>query len=146
MLLIGAVILTGITVAISVVFRPLYYLVTLQWKKGFIALDKWFYKTALSIDQFGQASNASLLNALLVKYKQEVKHLFGDEDDTASYIIAKNWNYKSLTKFGRFWGIFLNTVDKGHLKKAIANKIIKDTYAVNRIEKDDYFKIKKTTR
>ncbi len=92
---------------------------------------------SLSIDQFGNSSCSTTLQLLLTK---PIAHPFGDEDDTASYVIAQNRELGTLTKFGRFIAWILEKLDKDHLNKAILNKIERDKEAVQRIKENKYFK------
>lgn len=130
LLFIVAIILTTAVTLISLVFTPIYYLVTFKWKSGVKELDKWFYKLALSVDQFGNVSCAKTLQVLLTK---PINHPFGDEDDTVSYCLAKNKELGSLTLLGRIIGGILDLIDKDHLAKAIDNKRERDLEACKRV-------------
>lgn len=129
-LFIVAVLLTSVLTLVSFIFTPIYYIATLKWKSGVKELNKWFYKLALSIDQFGNVSCSKTLQVLLTK---PVNHSFGDEDSTVSYVLAKNKELGSLTLLGRIIGNILDFIDKDHLAKAINNKRIKDSEACKRV-------------
>ena len=132
-----ALVLTGFVFAINIVIQPIYYIVTFKWKSGVKQLDKWFYKLALSIDQFGNVATATTLQLLLTK---PLSHSFGEEDDTVSYVLACNRELGTLTALGRFIGWVLDKIDKDHLTKAINNKIAKDEEAILRYQQNKYFK------
>ena len=71
----------------------------------------------------------------MVKRNQNY-HDFGEEDDTISYCIAMNNKKGTLSRFGKFWAWFLDTVDPsdgGHLYKTLEMKIKKDTEACDRV-------------
>lgn len=136
-LFIVAIVLTSFVSVLSLVFTPIYYISTLKWKSGLKELNKWFYKVALSIDQTGNVLCAKTLQALLTKPLGAFQ--FGDEDDTVSYIIARNKNRNTLTAFGRFNGWILDKLEKNHLDNAIKNKIIKDHEAKKRIDINNYY-------
>jgi len=61
-------------------------------------------------------------------------HLFGNEDDTVSYVLADNYVRDTLSSFGGYWAKFLDSADKDHLKKSIVNKINSDKLARHRTE------------
>lgn len=125
------------TAILTIAWAPIsivYYLLTLRWKTGGKQFLKYFYKMAHSIDQFANVSLQIPLRYLLL-YKNTEIHPFGDEDDTISYVIAKNQELIALNWFGRFWAWFLDTVDKDHLAKAIKNKFERDMEAFKRITK-----------
>jgi len=52
-LFIIAFVLTALIGSASLLISIVYYLVTLKWKSGLRVLNAFFYKLALSIDQFG---------------------------------------------------------------------------------------------
>jgi len=130
-LFIIAFVLTALIGSASLLISIVYYLVTLKWKSGLRVLNAFFYKLALSIDQFGNVVCAIPFQYLFTK---PVAHNFGNEDDTVSYVIAKNKELGTLTLSGRLLGRLLDLLDKDHLKKAIKNKELKDIEACKRIK------------
>jgi len=137
-LFIVAVILVTILTALSFVFTPIYYLVTFKWKTGIKEFDRWFYKMALSLDQFGALACSKLLKVTLTK--GENAHPFTDEDDTASYVIGRNKYRGTLTRFGRWIDYILNILDKEHTDKAIKMKMKSDLKAYSRLKRNQYYK------
>lgn len=134
-LLIIAVILTGIVFAINIIVQPIYYIFTFKWKQGSIKLNEWYYTMALSVDQFGNVATSTLLQLILTK---KLNHPFGNPDDTVSYVIALNRRDGYLTGWGRFFARVLDKIDKNHLQKAIENKYKSDLEAVERIKQNKY--------
>ena len=94
-LFIVAMLILAIAVTVNSVFLPLYYITSFKWKQGVKRLDLFFYKLALSIDQFGNVFCAGLFNRILIE-KDGFK--YGDEDDTISYVTARN-QYKGTLKY-----------------------------------------------
>ena len=137
LLLIIAFVLTLFIGSLSLVFSIVYYLVTLRFKSGLKALNELFYKIALSIDQLGNVVCAVPFQFLFTKGLDA--HQFGDEDDTVSYVIARNFYRDRLTWLGRLLAYTLELCDKGHLKKAIENKIKKDKEAYVRVLNKNYY-------
>lgn len=88
---------------------------------------------ALSADQFANVSLSPALNVLMVKKYSEC-HLFGDEDDTMSYVIGMNNKKQTHSRFARFWEKVLNFIEPGHLDKAITAKDKRDFEAVKRLQ------------
>ena len=138
-----AVFFTALFTIITLPLNWLYYFCTFRWKTGIVKISAYFYQMALSIDQFANVSLQNPMNLTMVKRKEDF-HKFGDEDDTLSYIIAKNRGRKTLSKFGAMWGRFLNWVDTDedgdHLEKAIKNKYKRDLEAYERLTGETYTK------
>lgn len=123
-------ILTGV----ALIFTIFFYVVTLRWKTGLHNTGKYYTKVALSQDQFANVSLSSINNLLMVKRGTDC-HLFGDEDDTLSYVVAMNKNKGTQSNFAKFWEWLLEKIDPGHLQKAIEAKIKRDFEAVERLKK-----------
>lgn len=136
-LLIVAFVFTAFFAILSFIFDPIYYLITLKWQTGLNHLGDWFKKLAISIDQFGNASAATMLNLALRK-KGGID--FGDEDDTISYVIGRNYYHGSLTIFGKIIRLILHIIDRNHVEKAVESKIESDQEALIRIQENKYFK------
>jgi hypothetical protein len=128
--------MTGLVFAISIVFTPIYYICTFRWKSGMKELNRWFFKMALSVDQFGNVSCSKVLEKLFTK---RYGHPFGHEDDSVSYVLGRNQFKKTLTPLGRMLVNLLNAIDNGHCTNAIFNKIDSDKEAVVRFQEDKYF-------
>ena len=135
-LLIVAAFLFGLFTAISIVFTPIWYLVRFKFQGGLNALGEWMAKIALSIDQSGNVVSGKMFEILLTKRDP---HPFGNEDDTISYVIARNKYKGKLNILGRFIGWILDKIDTDHLRKSIQSKIQSDIEARKRIEEDKYF-------
>lgn len=115
---------------------PLYYIITFRWISGFKQLNNWFYKMALSLDQFGNVCNRETLKILLSK---KDGHPFGDEDDTVSYVIGRNKYKRKLTVFGWMLERILNLCERNHCEIAIQKKIDRDIEASFRASNEKYF-------
>ena len=141
LLLIISIILKYLVTAIAMLINPIYYLVTLKWKTGIDTLGEWFYKVALSNDQTGNVIGGVIFKYLFTKNKVNF-HPFGDEDDTVSYVLARNKYKGNLNLPGTMLGGLLDIIDSsggGHLVKAISNKIGRDQEAVIRMNENKYF-------
>jgi hypothetical protein len=136
-LLIVAIVFTAFFAILSFIFDPIYYLIRLKWQSGLNHLGDWFKKLAISIDQFGNASAATMLNFMLRK-KGGID--FGDEDDTISYVIGRNYYHNSLTIFGKMIRLILHLIDRNHVEKAVDSKLEADQEALLRIQNDIYYK------
>jgi hypothetical protein len=121
---------------ISLVFNIFYFFITLKWRGGSKVLGRWFAKIALSIDQLGNVVCGTPFNLSLIK--RDSKDLFGGEDDTVSYILAKNFKTDSLTWLGRAISYLLDLIDRGHLQKALDKKKECDIEAAMRLNKNEY--------
>lgn len=135
-LFVVAFILTLIVSIISIVVTPIYYLFTLRFRSGLKQLNKWFYKMALSIDQFGNVSCGSTLKLCLTKGRN---YPFGGEDDTVSYVLGRNSRRGNLTMLGRCVRNVLNFIEKDHVDIAIERKIKSDKIASWRMKNENYW-------
>lgn len=136
-LFIVSVILTAIVFAVSTVFTPIYYIITLRWKSGSKALNEWFLSMAISLDQFGNGSCWKLLQTVLTKNNDET-YDFGNIDETVSFAIGINDRRNNLSMFGRFVRNVLNLLDKNHCEKAISFQKNRDKFASIRFLKNRY--------
>ena len=90
----------------------------------FSVRNDWFYRLTLSIDQFGNVLGDSLFNFWLLKDKGRVySSTFGNEDETISSVIGKNFKINNLSKLGELLRKVLSYLDRNH--------------SVNSIEKDE---------
>lgn len=136
-LLLVSIIVTAFVSALAIIYTPIYYIVTLKWQTGLNTLGDWFYKLALSIDQFGNVLCAEVLQFVMAK--KGAKNKFGGEDDTVSYILGRLKYEFKLTIFGKFIVLVLHVIDKDHVEKAIESKIESDQDAILRIQENDYY-------
>lgn len=136
LLLITSIVLTTIVGVISIVFTPVYYLITFEWRSGLKQLDQWFWRLALSIDQTGNVLCGSTLKVMMTR---EYGHPFGDEDDTVSYVLGRNKCKDALTILGRGVVRILGWIEKDHVDIAIYKKIEKDQQARNRLNEMKYW-------
>lgn len=136
-LLLVSIILAIIAGAMSFVITPLYYIIRFDFQNGLNHFGDYMAKIALSIDQLGNVFGGSMFQLL---FTRRGGHLFGEEDDTISYVLARNHYKRKLNFFGKFVKLILELIDPGHLKDSIHKKIESDQEAVLRIQKDEYFK------
>lgn len=124
-----------LVICLGVVFLPftlVYYLVTLKWKSGFKAFEKWMLQLALSLDQLGNRLCSVPFKYIFLKRGIEWE---GDIDLTVSYVIAINYNRGTLSVAGKVLAWVLNFLDKDHLKKSIEAQRKNDFKACKRLEK-----------
>lgn len=76
-------------------------------------LSKYFYYLALAIDQLGNVMIAPIANKLLIK--KESINLFGNPNETISYVLGVNYVKKTLSSFGYFIAHTLDVIDKNHV-------------------------------
>lgn len=136
-LLLVSIILAIIAGGLSLIFTPLYFIARFDFQKGLDHMGEWMSKIALSIDQLGNVFGGSMFQLLFIR---RGGHLFGNEDDTISYVLARNHYKGKLNFFGKFVRLILELIDPGHLRKSIQKKVISDQDAVLRIQNDEYFK------
>jgi hypothetical protein len=135
-LFIIALILTFIFTAISFVVNPIYHLINFKWQTGINRMGEWLKNLAISIDQFGNVSSATILNFTLRK-KGGID--FGEIDDTISYVLGRNYYHKSLTIIGKIIVFILHLIERDHVKKAVMLKVEDDQEALIRIQEGKYY-------
>lgn len=141
LLLMISIILKYLVTLLSLVFNPVYYLITLKWKSGANALGDWMAKTALANDQTGNVIGGEIFRILFTKRGVD-SHPFSDEDDTISYVLARNKYKNNLNPIGKGMAWLLDKIDPadgGHMSKSIHSKIESDEEAVLRLNKNKYF-------
>ena len=106
------IILFTVSIVCSIIFIPLGVL-TGFWKKDY------FITVALSIDQTMNVVMSPLFNWIL---RKKNGFEFGNPDQTISYVIGRNYIDGTLTKFGSFWRLFLDTIEKDHCINAVINE------------------------
>lgn len=122
---------------LSFIITPIVYIIKLKWIEGLNDFGSYLRRLAVSVDQFGNGSCATMFQFILTK-KGAMK--FGEIDDTVSYVLGRNKYKKKLTIFGKLIVFILDLIDKDHVEKAINNKIKQDQEALYRIQQDDYFR------
>ena len=140
-MLIVSIILKYLVTALAFIINPLYYLITLKWKTGTHALGDWMYKVALANDQTGNVIGGVIFKYVFTKNHRHA-HPFSCEDDTVSYVLARNKYKMTLNMSGRLLAGLLDKIDPsdgGHMVKAIENKILSDEDAVLRYKDNKYY-------
>jgi hypothetical protein len=107
-LLIVALLLSAVILPVGFSFQ----IITALFK----GIDRYLFRMAKSIDQFGNVVCEHLFNATLIK-KNGYK--FGNEDVTISHVLGKNEQTGTLSLLGRLLSRLLNRIDKDHNQKAI---------------------------
>ena len=79
--------------------------------------SEWFRRLALSLDQLGNVIADDLFNWLLIHDDNIAP--FGDEDETVSSVLGKNYLADNLTVLGKALRHLLHVVDPNHSIKSI---------------------------
>lgn len=111
LLLLFAIVTVVIMTPFVLVYRILKVIITRR------ADPTWFYRMALSLDQFGNVAADDLFNKIIIK-KRSI-HRFGDEDETISSVIGRNHLDGTLTVAGDLLRKTLSLVEENHSVKAI---------------------------
>ena len=80
-------------------------------------LSNWFFRLAISLDQAGNVLADDLFNKILIK--KLGFNDFGNEDETISSVIGKNYQSNNLTKTGEMLRKMLYFFEKNHSIKSI---------------------------
>lgn len=99
-----------------------YSIYTAFWKRkvgnGIRILSDYFFISAYSVDQTGNAILGPLWTNVFCVDKTNEELKFGDPDKTISEQLGDNQYFKNLTKTGRFLCKVLNFIDANHVEKA----------------------------
>ena len=100
-------------------FSWLYAVLRIALSKdmGWMDLYRYFEDVAVSYDQTANAENGVFFNDIMIT-KMSLNE-FGFPDETLSSVFGKNKRVHTLTKFGMFWAVFLNKIERKHVEKAI---------------------------
>ena len=69
------------------------------------------YKVTYVLDVLG---NVTIFNWLWFMFKRSKGYKFGNLDETISLVLQRNYETKTLTKFGAWIYVAINTLDPGH--------------------------------
>lgn len=108
-----SIILSWILYPIGAIYSTIKLLITFKFRKFFNQIDKWFFSIAISVDQLGNVFMQHLLNDTLTK-----EDMFGNPDETISYVLGKAKHHGKLTKTGVFVCYILHLLDTNHVEKA----------------------------
>lgn len=127
-----------LAIILSIFLLPIgwvYALVTLKLKID--RLNFYILTIAISIDQLGNVMLGPLFNKLMIKKCS--KYLFGDEDDTISYVLGVNKLHGNLTFIGKSLAWLLDTIDENHVLKTV--EIVKEKRFKYCAEKKERYKL-----
>ena len=79
--------------------------------------SEWFKRLALSLDQLGNVIADDFFNWLLIR--DDGIAPFGDEDETVSSVLGKNYLAGNLTVMGKALRYMLHMIDNNHSVKSI---------------------------
>ena len=102
------------------IFTPLGFIgafvsSVINWNKGI--LNDYFFKMAISLDQFGNVALQKTFNFILIK--RNAKDKFGNPDETISSVLGKNQKKATLSYLGRRLVALLDAIEKDHSLKSI---------------------------
>ena len=145
-----SLVLFAIFAGASLIFTPIYYIVTLKWRSGVKALNNYFYQLAIGIDQLGNRLASQVLNVTLLKYRAKYYDRpdwpgmeFGEIDDTISYVLGVNYYSDNLTGIGIGIVKILAFLESYHVERALCFKYLADVDAGVRLQSDFFYKLDK---
>ena len=120
---------------ISVVFTPIFELVTLKWQRGLDTLGGYMSNISIVVSKLINVACCSALNTFFVN---DQGYLFGDVDDTLIYVFAKNHQKYTLSFLGRVFCFIFKLISKSCLSNALDLKLMQDQDSLMRLGEDDY--------
>jgi len=155
-----SLILGALLFGFSLVFTPIYYIITLKWKTGGKKLNRYFYLCALAVDQLGNRLTSEVLNVCLLKKRasdyievsaeDEILDTqfidwpgmeFGEVDDTVSYVLGVNYYSGNLNRLGKFLVKLLGLLESYHVERALCFKYLADIDGALRLQSDFYYRL-----
>ena len=107
------VLLLIVAVLLVVLLSPLAVLAKIVFVIRRRKIDsEWFRRLAISLDQFGNVLADDLFNWLLIHDDHIAP--FGDEDETVSSVLGKNYLEHNLTVLGKALRYLLHMIDPKH--------------------------------
>ena len=107
------VLLFIVAVLLVVLLSPLAVLAKIVFVIRRRKIDsEWFRRLAISLDQFGNVLADDLFNWLLIHDDHIAP--FGDEDETVSSVLGKNYLEHNLTVLGKALRYLLHMIDPKH--------------------------------
>ncbi len=82
--------------------------------------NEYYGDLAYSKDQHSNVVMQKLFNVIMIRQNGEsLPYAFGNPDETISSVFGKNERRETLTRFGRFWNRFLDSIEEDHSTKSI---------------------------
>lgn len=101
---------------VGIVWSLIKLAIGMRLKDWWDRVGDYFFIAAKYIDQLGNAMCQDMFNSLLIKDDTEP---FGDEDETISSVLGKNYVKNNLTAVGKALAWILNKLDPNHVQDAI---------------------------
>ena len=115
LLFIVALILSPLLI-IGIVWSIIKLAIGMRFKGWWNRVGDYFFVSAKAIDQLGNVMCRDMFNSLLIKDDTQP---FGDEDETISSLLGKNYISNNLTNTGKTLSWILNKLDPNHVQDAI---------------------------
>ena len=110
------IILFIVALILGVILIPVFILFAIIKLMSFNDISDYFAKCAFSLDQFGNTLGGPMMNTCLLK--KGATKLYGNPDETISYVTGVNYKSETLTMCGYFVAHCLDTVQKDHVENA----------------------------
>jgi len=109
-------ILALIAVLLTYIFSPFLMLYAMFTAPSIKAINRYFFKIAISVDQMGNVIGTAFFNHTVIK---ENGHKFGNPDETISSVLGRNYQTNTLTLFGRSMRYYLDRIEPNHCVNSI---------------------------
>ena len=101
---------------VGIIWSLIKLAIGMRIKDWWNRIGDYFFICAKAIDQLGNVMCRDMFNSLLIKDDTEP---FGDEDETISSVLGRNYMSKNLTMVGKGLAWLLNALDPNHVQDAI---------------------------
>lgn len=115
LLFVVAILLSPLLV-VGIVWSLIKLAIGMRLKDWWTRIGDYFFVCAKAIDQLGNVMCQDMFNSILIKDDTQP---FGDEDETISSVLGRNYETNNLTSLGKALVWILDKLDPGHVQNAI---------------------------
>lgn len=115
-------ILAGVAMMLLYILSPfmiLYSFIRLKWFKE---INNHYFTLAVAVDQLGNVISAPFFNDIMIT---KDGHKFGNEDETISSVLGRNYQTHTLRFTGRLLRWALDKIQKDHCINSIGSRVAK---------------------
>ena len=101
---------------VGIIWSLIKLAIGMRFKDWWNRIGDYFFVCAKAIDQLGNVMCQDMFDSLLIK---NLDNPFGDEDETISSVLGRNYMTNNLTTLGKALAWVLNKLDPNHVQDAI---------------------------
>lgn len=110
------ILLAFIATILLYILSPFLIVYNILMSASFKSVSDYFFKIAVSLDQLGNVIGANFFNHVAIT---ENGHKFGNEDETISSVLGRNYKTGTLKLLGRSLRYYLDKIQPNHCVNSI---------------------------